>query len=133
MKLLNSKKWANIEIDGRKCGQIIMAILESNNKKGKYLIYVSYRNSSHVMKKKFPGSFGMSIAVLDKLQNIHHVPNIIIKYERQDGKFEYYMSKVNDWLKSEKEYYNGLDKQKFLSIMELQNFQLEVVNEGNII
>jgi hypothetical protein len=123
MKLLKATKWANIEIDGRRCGQVIKAVIK-DEKALYYLIYATYRNSSHVMKKKFPGCVGMSTAIIDKLEKLHNVSNIIIKYERHNGEFEYYMSKTNQWLDSDKERYDGLDKQKFLSFNDMKKIEV---------
>lgn len=132
MKIIQSRKWANIELDGRKCGTIYKVKIEGYNISGNieykyYNMYVSHRNASHVMKKWHPGHIGMSEVILTKLKILHHVKLIIIKYEKTTGEIEYYITKVSDWLDSPITKYDGTDKQYFLYLPDLLNHKVEVI------
>lgn len=128
MQIVKSKKWANIEVGQRNVGRINMVSVSGGKV---FKVYVTYRNSSHVM-QKFSGAIGCSEAILEKISKIHKTDKMIVKYERLDGKFEYWFATVDMFMESELVHTDGLDKQRFVTIKDLK---LNIVNlsEGVII
>lgn len=126
LTIIEARKFSAIEMEHKTMG-IIKKVRYDDDKEE--LVYVSYRNKTHVM-RMFQG-LGMSIAILDKLKK-QNIKKIIIKYEQMTGNFEYYLSNVEDFYNSPKERAYDMDKQKFLSFDELKSNMIEVSKEINL-
>lgn len=122
MEIVKARKWSRVKLGSRKIGTIYYCDLD--NKKSK-LYFVTRRTTSHVMKKIFKGSVGISIAVLNKIETNHNVEDIILLFENIN-KTEYYLTTTKDWRESPLERAYGADIQKFIPIDKLRENQIKV-------
>jgi hypothetical protein len=126
-KIIEAKKFGNIEIAQRQVGSIWIIKLDSELLGSKeHKVYLTRRTSVHIMKKLYAGCIGMSVAIIDKIRNIHGTHKVVIKYDRQDGGTDYYLEDLCMWDNSTRKRADGLDVQKFHPFMELSMNKLEL-------
>ena len=121
-EVLLKRKRTEILIDKKKAGTVYDCDFDCE--KGK--VFVTDRNGNLILKKT-GYTLGISMAVLNRVRDLHNVKYIIIRYLTEKRDYQYFFTNIQEWYDSEIVYWWGTDEQKHIPISKLRDYQPERV------